>query len=75
MVARPNPNNPGQTIGTDTPPLVNQPNRVAQDPHGAPGAASVAVAQTSSFLQPNGYITDMCPTTACYGDAWDGSLP
>lgn len=73
--ARPNPNNPNQTIGTDTPPLINQPNRVAQDPHGAPGGASVAVAQTSSFLQPNGYITDMCPTTACYGDAWDGSLP
>lgn len=72
---RPNPNNPNQIIGTDPPPLINQPNRVAQDPHGAPGGASLAVAQTSSFLQPNGYITDMCPTTACYGDAWDGSLP
>ena len=72
---RPNPNNPNQTIGTDVPPLVNKPNRVAQDPHGAPGGASLAIAQTSSFLQPNGYITDMCPTTACYGDSWDGSLP
>ncbi|HMT04505.1 MAG: hypothetical protein KDB48_06650 [Solirubrobacterales bacterium] len=72
---RPNPNNPSQTIGTDVPPLINQPNRVAQDPHGAPGGASLAVAQTSSFLQPNGYISDLCPSRACYGDSWDGSLP
>ncbi len=72
---RPNPNNPNQIIGTDPPPLINQPNRVAQDPHGAPGGASLAIAQTSTFLQPNGYISDLCPTSACYGDAWDGSLP
>ena len=72
---RPEPGNPSKTIGTDPPPLINQPNRVAQDPHGAPGGASLAIAQTSTFLQPNGYISDLCPTSACYGDAWDGSLP
>ena len=72
---RPEPGNPSKTIGTDTPPFTNTPNRVAQDPHGAPGGASVAVALTSSFLQPNGYISDVCSPNACYGDAWDGSLP
>lgn len=30
---------------------------------------------TSTFLQPNGYISDVCSPHACYGDAWDGSLP
>ena len=72
---RPEPGNPSKTIGTAVPPFTNTPNRVAQDPHGAPGGASVAVALTSTFLQPNGYITDVCSPRACYGDAWDGSLP
>lgn len=68
-------NNPNDIIGTDVPPFANVPNRVAQDPHGAPGGASVAVALTSTFLTPNGYISDVCSPNACYGDAWDGSLP
>lgn len=72
---RPDPNNPNKIIGTDPPPFENVPNRVAQDPHGAPGGASVAVELTSTFLQPNGYISDVCSPNACYGDAWDGSLP
>ncbi|MBN8870092.1 MAG: hypothetical protein J0H66_09465 [Solirubrobacterales bacterium] len=72
---RTDPGNPSKTIGTDPAPFENLPNRVAQDPHGAPGGASVAVALTSSFLQPNGYIDDVCSPKACYGDAWDGSLP
>jgi hypothetical protein len=72
---RDDPAHPGNTIGTDPAPFANIPNRVAQDPHGAPGGASVAVALTSSFLQPNGYIDDVCSPHACYGDAWDGSLP
>jgi hypothetical protein len=72
---RDNPNHPGEIIGTDPAPFANLPNRVAQDPHGAPGGASVAVGLTSTFLQPNGYITDPCSPHACYGDAWDGSLP
>lgn len=72
---RPEPGNPSKTIGTDVPPFTNTPNRVAQDPHGAPGGASVAVALTSTFLTPNGYISDVCSPSACYGDAWDGSLP
>jgi len=72
---RPDPSNPSKTIGTPVPPFPNRPNRIAQDPHGAPGGASVAVALTSTFLQPNGYINDVCSPHACYGDAWDGSLP
>lgn len=72
---RPEPGNPSKTIGTDPSPFTNEPNRVAQDPHGAPGGASVAVALTSTFLTPNGYIDDVCSPNACYGDAWDGSLP
>jgi hypothetical protein len=33
---RPDPGNTGETIGTPPPPLENLPNRVGEDPHGAP---------------------------------------
>ncbi len=69
---RPDPNNPTKTIGTTPPPFANVPNRAGQNPHGAPGGATKAVEMTSSFLQPNGYIENICAPKSCYSDVWNG---
>jgi hypothetical protein len=69
---RPDPNNPSKTIGTTPPPFANVPNRAGQNPHGAPGGATKAVEMTSSFLQPNGYINNVCAPKSCYSDVWNG---
>jgi hypothetical protein len=69
---RPDPNDPSKTIGTTPPPFENVPNRAGQNPHGAPGGATKAVEMTSSFLQPNGYIEDICAPKSCYSDVWNG---
>lgn len=69
---RPDPNDPSETIGTPPPPFENVPNRLGQNPHGAPGGATKAVEMTSSFLQPNGYIEDICAPKSCYSDIYTG---
>ena len=69
---RPDPNNAAKTIGTTPPPFANVPNRAGQNPHGAPGGATDAVEMTASFLQPNGYIEDICAPGSCYSDVWNG---
>jgi len=69
---RPDPGNPSNTIGTPPPPFTNVANRAGQDPHGAPGGASVAVQMTSDFLQPDGFIDDICAPKACFSDVWNG---
>ncbi|MGA7397886.1 MAG: hypothetical protein WBW62_10615 [Solirubrobacterales bacterium] len=69
---RPDPNDPNKVIGTVPPPFANVPNRMGQNPHGAPGGATRAVEMTSSFLQPNGYIEDICAPGSCYSDVWTG---
>ncbi len=68
-----NPADPNSSIiGTPPPPFENIPNRLGQNPHGAPGGASMAVQMTSDFLQPNGYIDDVCAPKSCYSDIWNG---
>lgn len=68
-----NPADPGSSIiGTPPPPFENIPPRLGQNPHGAPGGATKAVQMTSDFLQPNGYINDICAPKACYSDVWNG---
>ena len=47
---------PAQTIGTRPPPLRNLPNRVGEDPHGAPRGIAGGLAEVSNFLQVNGAI-------------------
>jgi hypothetical protein len=74
---RPDPSNPGQTIGTGVPPYGNlAPNAIDdswEDPHGAPrGGAAGPVAMMSTFLQTDGYIEDPCGGLACVGAGWGG---
>ncbi|HTU14260.1 MAG TPA: hypothetical protein VMF31_03615 [Solirubrobacterales bacterium] len=69
---RQDPGDPSKTIGTTPPPFANIPNRAGQNPHGAPGGATMAVEMTSSFLQRNGYIEDICAPKSCYSDVYFG---
>ena len=69
---RPDPGNPNKTIGTTPPPFENIANRNGEDPHGAPRGADQALAMTSTFLQPDGYIDNVCGATSCYGGDWHG---
>jgi hypothetical protein len=69
---RPDPANPGDTIGVPPPPLENVPNRAGEDPHGAPRGAPLAQQLISQFLRPNGAITDVCGGEACHAGGWTG---
>jgi hypothetical protein len=69
---RPDPDNPGETIGVPPPPLANVPNREGEDPHGAPRGAPGALRMVSQFLRPNGAITDVCAGAPCYAGGWTG---
>ncbi len=69
---RPDPNNPGETIGVPPPPLENVPNREGEDPHGAPRGAPLALKLISGFLRPSGVITDVCGGEACRAGGWTG---
>ena len=69
---RPDPGDPGETIGVPPPPLTNVPNRAGEDPHGAPRGAPQAVQLMSDFLQPNGAVTNVCGTTACFAGGFTG---
>ena len=69
---RPNPMNPSQMIGTPPAPLTNIPNRVGEDPHGAPRDISNGLAEVSNFLQINGAIENVCGPKPCYGGFWTG---
>ncbi len=69
---RPDPANPGQTIGVPPPPLENVPNYGGEDPHGAPRGAPLAEALVSQFLTPGESITDVCGGMACHAGGWTG---
>ena len=69
---RPDPDNPGQTIGVPPPPIENVPNREGEDPHGAPRGAPDALKMVSQFLRPQGAITDVCAGHPCYAGGWTG---
>jgi hypothetical protein len=72
---RMNPSNPTQDIGTGTPPYENiAPNSQWEDPHSAPRGASGPVSMLDTFLQPNGYIEDICGGEPCRADDWDGDF-
>jgi hypothetical protein len=68
---RPNPSNPSQNIGTPPAPLTNTPNRVGEDPHGAPRGIPLGLAEVSNFLV-NGSIANLCGPKPCYGGLWTG---
>ncbi len=69
---RPDPGNPGETIGVPPPPLTNTPNRLGEDPHGAPRGAPQAVHLISDFLQPDGAVTNVCGVGPCYAGGFTG---
>jgi hypothetical protein len=69
---RPDPMNPSEMIGVPAPPLTNTPNRAGEDPHGAPRGAPGAVQLMSDFLQPDGAVTNVCGTTACFAGGFTG---
>jgi hypothetical protein len=69
---RPDPDNPGATIGVPPPPLENVPNRAGEDPHGAPRGAPQGLELISQFLSPSGAITDVCGGDPCYAGGWTG---
>ena len=69
---RPDPDNPGQTIGVPPPPIENLPNREGEDPHSAPRGAPDGLKMISQFLRPQGAITDVCGGRPCYAGGWTG---
>jgi hypothetical protein len=69
---RPDPSDPGETIGTPPPPLENLPNREGEDPHGAPRGVPTALAMANEFLAPGGRITNVCGAVPCFAGGWTG---
>ncbi len=60
------------TFGVAAPPLTNTPNSVGEDPHGAPRGAPQAIQLMSDFLAPNGKVTNVCGSTACFAGGFPG---
>jgi hypothetical protein len=69
---RPDPSDPGETIGTPPPPLANVPNRAGEDPHGAPRGVPAAEAIANAFLAPRGRIINPCGSSPCYAGGFTG---
>jgi len=69
---RPDPNDPGEMIGTPPPPLENIPNRAGEDPHGAPRGAPTVLEMVNQFLAPGGAITNTCGNAPCYAGGFTG---
>ena len=59
-------------VGTPPPPLENLPNRVGEDPHGAPRGVPTAAAMANEFLAPRGRITNVCGDAPCFAGGWAG---
>ncbi|MGH2992098.1 MAG: hypothetical protein ACRDL1_00990 [Solirubrobacterales bacterium] len=69
---RPDPTDPGETIGTPPPPLENLPNREGEDPHGAPRGVPAALEMANQFLAPGGRISNVCGKAPCYAGGFTG---
>ena len=70
---RDNPSPPPPVLGTDPPPITNQPNRSGLDPHGDPRVAPAEMQMVSDFLRPDAQsaITDTC-LGPCYAGGFTG---
>jgi len=70
---RVDPENPGEMIGTDPPPLTNTPNRSGEDPHFDPRIEEAEQKMVSKFLRPNrrSKIPDTCKGP-CYAGGFSG---
>ncbi len=69
---RPNPSPPPDEIGVPPPPFTNTPNRLGEDPHGAPRGAPLALQMISAFLRPNGVVINACGASPCYSGGYTG---
>ncbi len=63
---------PGETIGTEPPPYENVPNRLGEDPHGAPRAAVAEQQLVSDFFDGAIQATDLCGGGPCYAGTFTG---
>lgn len=63
---------PGETIGTEPPPYENVPNRLGQDPHGAPRAAAAEQQLVSDFFDGAIQATDNCNGGPCFAGTFTG---
>jgi hypothetical protein len=72
---RANPSPPPTNIGVPPPPFTNTPNRLGEDPHGAPRGAPLALQLISDFLKPNGAVTNVCGASPCYAGGYTGPGP
>jgi hypothetical protein len=70
--ARPDPDDPGEEIGTDPPPIENVPNRTGEDPHSSPRRTPAEQQMVSDFLRPNALssISDTCLGMPCFADGF-----
>lgn len=70
----PNSADPADVLGTDPPPIENQPNRSGKDPHGLPRATPAEQLMVSNFLMPNAQskITETCSSGPCFDFNFDG---
>ncbi len=65
----------GDNIGTGPPPIPNvPPNGEWEDPHGAPRGAAGPIEMMDTFLQPDGFVEDLCGPDPCVGSGWDGDF-
>lgn len=69
---RTDPSNPAMTIGVEPPPYENLPNRLGQDPHGAPRAAPAEQQLVSDFFEGAIQQSDTCGGGPCYAGTFTG---
>jgi hypothetical protein len=62
----------GEAIGTEPPPYENLPNRVGQDPHGAPRTAPAEQQLVSDFFAGAVQAGDSCGGGPCYAGSFTG---
>jgi hypothetical protein len=65
---------PADLLGTDPPPVENQPNRSGQDPHELPRRTPAEQQMVSDFLRPDAQssITDTCNGGPCFDFTFSG---
>ena len=63
---------PGNIIGIDPPPYENLPNRIGEDPHGAPRATPAEQQLVSDFFEGAIQESDNCGGGPCYAGGFTG---
>jgi hypothetical protein len=69
---RPDPLNPGKTIGVEPPPFENSPNRPGEDPHEFPRLAAAEQQLVSRFFEGAIQQSDDCGGGPCYAGSFTG---